>query len=103
MSFLAGNCRSLPEGCWSISGESLWFAGFSPRHCRRPRFTLGHQAEREMPKVRPNGEKIAELRKSGGFKQFDFAKSVGMSERKLREIETRNLLTEKYQLKEIAE
>ena len=56
-----------------------------------------------MDKVTPSGLKIARLRKSKGFKQFDFAQRVGMSIRKYRDIETKSTSISQRELQEIAD
>jgi transcriptional regulator with XRE-family HTH domain len=45
---------------------------------------------RSYGRKRPNGEKIAQLRREKGIKQADFAGRAKISERLLREIERRN-------------
>lgn len=55
-----------------------------------------------MDKVKPNGRRVAELRKQAGHVQKRFAKQVGLGESTLRKVETRDYEISRKRLEEIA-
>src|SRR5215203_478617 len=55
-----------------------------------------------MKRVKPNGKRIAELRQQLGKKQAQLALDAGLSERKMRNIETKNDSVEETLLRNIA-
>jgi transcriptional regulator with XRE-family HTH domain len=55
-----------------------------------------------MQRIKPNGSKIAELRKEKGLKQLAFAKDVGLSESTLRKVETKDYPITNKTIQEIA-